>query len=42
MVDSDLHVFTRLAARRSVTRADTLLQQRVFGEIAGAVLAAGL
>ncbi len=33
MVDSDLHVFTRLAARPSCTHADTLLQQRVFAEI---------
>ena len=35
MVDSKLHVFTRLRGRESVTQADKDLQQRVFGEIAG-------
>lgn len=35
MVDSKLHVFTRLRGRESVTQADRDLQQRVFGEIAG-------
>lgn len=35
MVDSKLHVFTRLRGRESVTQADRDLQQHVFGEIAG-------
>jgi carboxylesterase len=35
MVDSKLHVFTRLKGRESVTQADRDLQQHVFGEIAG-------
>ena len=33
LVSSKLHVFTRLAGRISATAADTILQQRVFGEI---------
>ena len=33
MIDSDLHVFTQLAARESTTHADTLNQQRVFKEM---------
>ncbi len=38
MVDSRLHVFTRLQGRRSPpSHADTLLQQTVFGEIASDV-----
>jgi carboxylesterase len=37
MVDSDLHVFTRLSGRASCTAADTLLQQRVFGEMVAKV-----
>jgi len=33
MVDSKLHVFTRLAGREGVTAADIALQQRVFAEM---------
>lgn len=33
MVDSKLHVFTRLRGRSDVTTADTELQQRVFAEM---------
>jgi carboxylesterase len=39
MVDSDLHVFTRLAARDAASQSDSLLQKRVFKEMVDRVAA---
>ena len=39
MIDSDLQVFTQLAARESATHADTLNQQRAFKEMVDRVMA---
>jgi carboxylesterase len=39
MVDSDLHVFTRLHARVTVTHADSLLQAKTFREMIDRVVA---
>jgi carboxylesterase len=39
MVDSDLHVFTRLHARVTVTHADSVLQQKTFKEMIDRVVA---
>ena len=39
MVDSDLHVFTRLHARVTVSHADSLLQMKTFKEMIDRVVA---
>jgi carboxylesterase len=39
MVDSDLHVFTRLHARVTVTHADSVLQKKTFKEMIDRVVA---